>query len=442
MSKLIVSLPWHSQHSDTAASASSTPAAHLRDGGELAYALANDALVLTSSGSAPLNLLPGADKTILIVPAQALSWHRVDLPKAPKARLRAVLDGLLEEHVLDDTSAMSFALSPDASSGKAALKTWVAACDKAWLKHAIASFETAGCRVTQVVPEFWPQAERSNHLAKDAAADTQLYMTGSADDAWLSRVSTEGVLTVPVASKHTSSLHQFLTDFPTDAAVVAEPAVAALTEQALARPVILRQQAAAMLQSATSTWELAQFDLALSGDGEGIKRLRRAWQTFWQSATWRPVRWGLAGLLLANLIGLNAWAWQQQRGLDAKKKQLATLLTQTFPQVKVVVEPQLQMSKELALLRQSTGAVSAQNIESILSIVSPLFTPNSTPTNTPVAGVNSSYTAIEFIADKAVFKGLTLSGEALTLAQTKLKSAGYNISTDKTSVTVTPQAGR
>ncbi len=412
MSKLIVSLPWHLPSSGAPQSlgapspASSPVAASL----EYSYVLANDANSLISSGTAPLSLLPQADKTILVAPAQALSWHQIDLPKVPKARLRAALDGLLEDRLLDDTSAMSFALSPDAPTGKAATGVWVVACDKAWLTGSIQAFEAAGCRVTQVVPEFWP------------AQPAVVCVTGSLEDAWLTRAAPDGVLTVPLpahgASGQTGSVSALLADFPSDAAVLAEPAVAALAEQSLARQVVLRQSAAGLLQSAQSSWELAQFEQRLSGDSEGIKRLRRAWQTFWQTSAWRPARWGLVAVLLANIVGLNAWAWQQQSALTAKRAQLGKLLTQTFPGVQVVVDAPLQMAKEMALLRQATGAISVQNFEAILSSFS------------TSAGVNINPTAIEFTANTVNFKGLKLADAELSMAKGKLKTLGYALSVE------------
>ena len=410
MSKLIVSLPWRLPNTSTPLSLglpNGPSEAAMAAGLEYSYALANEANTLLSSGSAALNLLPQADKTILVAPAQALSWHQIDLPKVPKARLRAALDGLLEDRLLDDTHAMSFALSPDTPAGKAAPGVWVAACDKAWLTGAIASFEKAGCRVTQVVPEFWPMPEAA------------VFVTGSEEDAWLTRAATDGVLTLPLRSNDLSgSTSALLADYPTDAVVMAEPAVAALAEQSLARPVMLRQSASGLLQSAQSPWELAQFEQRLSGDGEGIKRLRRAWEAFWQTAAWRPARWGLTAILLTNVIGLNAWAWQQKSSLAAKRVQLGTLLTQTFPGVKVVVDPQLQMVKEMALLRQATGAVSTQNFESILSAFS------------TSAGVNIESTAIEFVANTVTLKGIKLADAELSMVQAKLKMAGYSLKMD------------
>ena len=424
MSKLIVSLPWRLQNSNTPSPLGplglpgGPSEAAMATGLEYSYALTNDANTLLNSGSADLNLLPPADKTILVAPAQALSWHQIDLPKVPKARLRAALDGLLEDRLLDDTHAMSFALSPDASAGKAAAGVWVAACDKAWLTGAIASFEKAGCRVTQVVPEFWPVSEAA------------VFVTGSEEDAWLTRAAADGVLTLPLRSNDlTGSTRALLADFPADALVMAEPAVAALAEQALARPVVLRQSASGLLHSAQSQWELAQFEQRLSGDGEGIKRLRRAWQTFWQTAAWRPARWGLVAILLANVVGLNAWAWQQKSNQATKRTQLGALLTQSFPGVKVVVDPQLQMSKEMALLRQATGAVSTQNFESILSAFS-----------TSVS-VNIESTAIEFIANTVTLKGIKLAAAELSTVQAKLKTAGYSLTMDGDRAIVKAEVG-
>ena len=46
-------------------------------------------------------------------------------------RVRAVLDGLLEEKLLDDPAQLHLALDDTAEAGQ---PSWVAACDKAWLQ--------------------------------------------------------------------------------------------------------------------------------------------------------------------------------------------------------------------------------------------------------------------------------------------------------------------
>jgi general secretion pathway protein L len=397
MSKLIVSLPYPG---------ASNPA----NAGNVLYqyVLARDAQNRGKSGAVNLSELPKADVTILVVPARALSWHQVDLPKVPKARMRAALDGLLEEHLLDDTHAMALALSPEAQTGKATAGAWVAACDKTWLSAAIQACDAAGCRITQVVPEFWPQTE------------PQITVTGVPEEAWITRADAQGVMTVPLRAGDTSEITgALLADFPANTAVLAEPAVVALAEASLPHKIELRPHSAGMLQSATSLWELAQFEQSLSGDSQGVKSVIRQWQAFWQSPAWRPARWGLVALLLANVLGLNVWAWQQQSSLLAKRTQLNNLLTQSFPSVKVVRDAPKQMSQELVQLRQATGASGLQNLESMISA----FSSASSSRN----GVIVTPTAIEYVADGMNLKGIKLAGNELTEAQAKLKVMGYTL---------------
>ena len=392
MSKLIVSLPYPS----------------LAGNASYHYVLSNDAQNRGKSGVATLSELPKADATILVVPTHALSWHQIDLPKVPKARLRAALDGLLEERLLDDTSAMALALSPEAQTGKAAVGAWVAACDKAWLTSNLQALDAGGSRITQVVPEFWPQNE------------TQIVVSGLPEEAWITRADAQGVITVPLRAGDTSGvLGALLANFSPETPILAEPAVVALAEQIFSHKVALRQHSEGLLQSATSLWELAQFEQSLSGDSQGVKSVIRHWQNFWQSPAWRPARWGLVAFLLTNIVGLNVWAWQQKSSLDAKRTQMNNLLTQSFQNVKVVVDAPQQMGRELSVLRQSTGANTAQNFESMLSAISSI--------NSTTASVFINPNAIEYVANSINLKGIKLAGNEFTAAQAKLKTQGYTL---------------
>ena len=422
MNKLIVSLPWSYTSSDLPETRLNS---HIPQSNcEFAFVVSNEARTILSSGHAPLELLPKADITILVAPAQALSWHQIAIPKVSQSQMRAVLDGLLEEQLLDDTSLTAIALSPKSQIGKEGIKTWIATCNKAWLSESIAKFETAGQRVVQVVPAFEPEKSESESYA---------FITGTTEEAFLTTVSVKGVLTFPMSS-HTQTQSSNLSSglkqhIPNDAIVFSEPAVAEIAENILERSIQIRQISVGLLDSADTEWELAQFDQKLSGDGDGIKRIRRTWQAFWQSMAWRPARWGLIGLLLANVIGLNAWAWHQKNSLETKKTLIANQLTQIFPQVKVVVDPLLQMNKEMASLRQITGSVSAQNFETVLSAFS-LHT-----------GTNSPPTTIEFMTNKTTFTGLNLTDAEFAQAQLKMKANGYTLTRDGNRIAVAPELG-
>jgi hypothetical protein len=68
-------------------------------------------------------------------------------------------------------------------------------------------------------------------------------------------------------------------------------------------------------------------------------------------------------LLAANLIGLNAWAWKEQASWQSRRSAIDSTLTRTFPAVKVVVDAPVQMAREVAALRQATGAPSGSDLE-------------------------------------------------------------------------------
>ena len=124
------------------------------------FATSTDGQALAAHGSAAPALLPAAGRgveVVALVPAGQLSWQRVTLPRGvgPGApRLRSVLDGLLEDQLLDDAGALHFALEPGAQGGASA---WVAVCDRAWLAAHLNALEGAGRTVHRIVPELPPQ---------------------------------------------------------------------------------------------------------------------------------------------------------------------------------------------------------------------------------------------------------------------------------------------
>jgi hypothetical protein len=87
--------------------------------------------------------------------------------------------------------------------------------------------------------------------------------------------------------------------------------------------------------------------------------------------------------------------------------------------VKTVVDPALQMSREITVLRQATGASSLQNFESMLSAFS--------TSNISAVGTFNTPTAIEYVANNMNLKNIALVGNELTTAQSKLKTMGYTL---------------
>ena len=281
-----------------------------RNGGatEYRYTLSADGHQATRHGTAAASTLPAvgrASEIVALVPVRALSWQRVTLPPGvgPNSpRLRNVLEGLLEDRLLDDPAQLHFALEPGARPGASA---WVAVCDRAWLRDALQALEAAGRPVARVVPELAPGATDAVLVLGTCPEDALLAATPGPD---------QGVVLLPLAA---ASMALTGLDADPPPPLVAEPAVAALAEQALGRSAQLQTEHERALLAARSPWDLAQMDLASSGRTRTLRKAGSLAGQLLRAPQWRAARWGAAVLLLAHLAGLIAWAWQERQMLAA-----------------------------------------------------------------------------------------------------------------------------
>ena len=384
------------------------------------YAVTSDGRTATVQASAPLALLPAVARggeIVAVVPVAMLSWHRVEIPKGVgmgSPRVRVILESLLEDRLLDEADQLHLALAPDAAAGAA---TWVAACDKRWLRAHLQALEAAGRPIGRIVPEFSPVAGPLQlHVLGDA--DTpQMVATGGAvagvqylpfSAAAMSLLPLPSVLSVPGVVMEDNDA-----DAGADMLVFAEPIHAAQAEHLLQRKVGLLTRPQRWLDASRSPWDLAQLELLSSGRTRTVKRLSGVGRDLWQSSAWKPARWGMLLLLLANLVGLNVWAWKEQSALARQRAAMVSTLTQTFPQVKVVVDAPVQMERQVAALRQATGVSSGRDLEAMLAAL--------------VTALPSDRSAdgIEFVAGEARFKGLKLQGADTAPLVAQLKALGY-----------------
>lgn len=373
-------------------------------GTEFSYVLAGEGPVPLGHGIAPLALLPRSDDLILVVPARLLSWHEIKLPPLSASRVRAALEGALEDRLLDEPASLAFAVAPQ--RGPQGM-TLVAVCDKAWLQAALQFFELAQRPATRVVPEFEPASELSQR---------RLVVTGTDEEAWITHVDTHGALSVPLPA--VSVLPGHGTPEFDALPLLAEPAVDALAEQVLVRPASIQEVELALLASSRSAWELAQFDLALSNGGRMARRWASGWRQFAHKPVWRMTRWGLTGLFVVNLVGLNTWAWSQDHALQAKRQQVKAVLSQTFPRVRTVVDAPVQMEREVALLRQASGGLSGRDMEVMLGAIGGALPDG------------QALTSIEFSPGEAVVKGPALDASQVALVSGKLSGLGYTTRLD------------
>lgn len=321
-------------------------------GNEFAFVLSDDGLIVQREGHAAAALLPKADLVVAVLAAADVSWHRIVCPKAPAARMGAALAGVLEEAVLDDAQLLHFALAPGAKGGE---RVWVAATDRAWLAAEIGALEKAGVRVDRVVPVAWPDEPPSGHFFESAGGDDRNI------DLALTWANADGVATWPVRGGLARAL--LPQPLPPDARFTATPAVAAPAERWLGASVAVLTPAEYALQAARSLWNLRQFSLAPKH--RGMNALRDVMRRL-RGTAWRPARWGLAGLIGVQVLGLNLAAWQQRSELQAKREAMESLLRSAHPQVRAVLDAPVQMQRETDALRVAAGRPGEGDLEAAL----------------------------------------------------------------------------
>ncbi len=382
---------------------------------EFDYVLTHNGQSIAAQGRSRAALLPNEKlgHIVAVAPVQVLSWHTVTLPKGSlsargTSRLRAVLDGLLEERLLDEPQALHFALAPGAQVEQPA---WVAACDRAWLTDALHALEGPGREVSRVVPELMPSAPGAFPAA---------WVLGSNDQAQWVRADDSGITILPLDAGSIALANLAAeSGQPRDhgLALLTDPAAARLAERWFKRPAELQPSAQRWLLAAQSGWDLAQFDLTRSGRTRIARKLTQTWTTLLHASQWSAVRWGAGLLVIVQLLGLNLWAWREKAALQTQRTAITGILTRTFPGVRVVVDAPLQMERELAALRQATGATSPADLEAMLAAVGSALPAGASPT------------AIEFSSGEARLKGLSLKPDEAATLKTRLNDLHYSART-------------
>ena len=360
MSLLVLLLPPRERLAARTAAGVDAVANAARAGGALKlpaswpFVFSTDGRSVAQQGSAAPALLPRAAQVVLMLAEGDVSWHRVDVPKAPPARLRAALLGVMEEALLEEDENLHFAVAEGSVAGQPG---WVAVTHRPRLAAALAALEAAGLEVERVVAPAAPPA--AGELARG-----HFHCPHGADDGadappWLTLARPDGVACMRLGGALARALQ------PEAAAVrwTATPAAATAAEHWLGAPVALMTEAERALEAAQGATNLRQFDLAARM--RGTRALRGAGQRFF-SREWRPVRVGLAVLVGVQLLGLNVHAWQQRQALQAKRTAMKVLLTATHPGVRVVLDAPLQMQRETERLRAAAGRPGDGDLEALM----------------------------------------------------------------------------
>ena len=370
--------------------------------------------------TASLDVLPRPDKNTLVValvPGAALSWHRIELPaglRRSRQALPAVLAGLLEERLLEDPSQLHLAL-PAASAQDD--RPWVAACQRNWLQQQLQTLQAAGFAVDRIVPEFCPPA--TGRQAWACGEDPRSGVLWCLD-------AVQGVWPMPVAALQDADSLALAGPFER---LQTEPGLAQWAQERLHPPPVLGTPGVRWLQALHSGWDLAQFDFAQSRATRRWQGLRQALARLWRAPAWRPARWGLAALLLAQLGGLNLWALSARADWQRQHQAQQDIVRNTFSHLSLVIDAPLQMQREVERLRQGSGQLSPRDFEAMLAVLDRHW-----PASTPPA-------SLRFDGSSLTLDGLNLPAPASEALARALQAEGYRWQAQGQSATLRVQEG-
>jgi general secretion pathway protein L len=336
---------------DRIASQSGSDAAGVRVPDDFTFVFSADGSSVTQTGRTAASLLPKADRVIVVLADADVSWHKIKVPKAPAARLRAALMGILEETLLDDEGALHVVLAPGAQAGRSG---WVAVTHRPWLAAVLNALEAAGTDVEKVVPFSAPVANPAGHFFVDEGGD------GNLGSVYLVFARKDGVNCVNLDGALAKGLILGAGEL---ARWTATPAAAAHAERWLGTRVAVLTEAERALLACRGATNLRQYELAPRH--RGMRALREAGRRF-MLPEWRAVRWGLGALVAMQLVGLNAYAWHQERTLERKREAMNETLRGAFPGVRTVLDAPLQMQRETERARALAGRTGEGDFESLL----------------------------------------------------------------------------
>ncbi len=299
-----------------------------------------------------LESLPRLRSVTLVFDARDVTLLSAQLPALPMARLLKAVPNVVEDSLLADVASCAFAIGPDLPDG---LRS-VAVIDRSWLEFAVGAFERRGLTVAGAWPAQLALPYRSGNWAIACVNDGIAVRVGGTDGfGWAAgddpqkraealaaamrtasaSLSARAVLGEGGAAVSSDAVPEIYADDPGWSSPIER--VGQMLEQPLQRqslpvprdcPVDLRD---ALSANARQRW-LARVDW-------------RAWR--WPAAL-------AAACVVVSLIGLNLhWAQMaQQRNL--LKVAIDRRFQQTFPNAQIV-DPMLQMQRQVSTLRARTG---------------------------------------------------------------------------------------
>lgn len=324
-----------------------------------------------------LDALPALKSATLIFDARDVNLLQAVVPPLSGARLQQALPNVVEDQLLQDPQSCAFALGPRVSGEGRRL---VAAIDRGWLEFVSGAFERRGISVQAAWPAQLALPVGADRTALACLNDGLTLRTGLYDGiGWTASAQADAraeAIVMLMANAGTPSA-PFAEPAPDAAPALPVPQPDTVPAGIAARelpeePPRLRRRLAVYVEDAG--WHAAVLKAASRAGFEAdIRALpfpapapldllsaRRGtaagrWLADVDWRAWR-VPAALAGAsIAAALIGLNLHWGTLAQERDVLKAQIEERFRQAFPSSQVVVDPLLQMQRQVASLRTRAG---------------------------------------------------------------------------------------
>jgi general secretion pathway protein L len=320
-----------------------------------AWSLADSRGQLLREGTGPLAQAPRAETVEAVLPASRVLFARLKLPKVGAGTIRELLPFAVEDRLVADPAQIHAVTGATNAAGE----TLVAVVDRAWLGEALAAMSRAGFAPARAFCEssLLPREAGAWHAVLGEARSFLVEDDGHAV-AFDRPSGAEPPLAVRIAADEAGALGAK----PSRLHVLVEPGLAipdaALWSERAGMAVSVGQGLPPLAAPvAAGAIDLLAGDFARRGAGAGSLRVPR-------------LAWALAcALVLVQFGATLADAWRLEGERHALEAEREAIFRAAFPEAKTVVDPALQMRRNLADLQRSRGRAAASDFLSQASAV-------------------------------------------------------------------------
>jgi len=296
-------------------------------------------------GSTPLAGAPRAEIVEAVLPASRVLFARLKLPRVNAATIRELLPFAVEDRLVADPAQIHAV--PGATNARG--ETLVAVVDRAWLEETLAVLARSGLAPARAVCEsaLLPAEPGKWHAV---LGESRCFLVE--DDGHAVAFDQPAGAEPPLAVRIAADEAAHRDSGPRNLGVLVEPGLTvpdvALWGERVGVKVVAAQGSLALAAPlAPTAIDLLAGDFARRSAGIASLRLPR-------------LAWALAAAIAILQLGFTVADWwrleRERRSLEAERE---SIFRAAFPEAKTVVDPALQMRRNLAALQRARGRASA-----------------------------------------------------------------------------------